>query len=228
MYLSALSVSRPWASRKAAGPAPQSPPATSAPLATHRSWKLSPGCSSNQSNKRGSPRRQSNSNADRFSPELGRAPSSSTSARPKVASGHVRAAGRGGYFAMSAAFVLDGRTVRKRAGPDGEETSVPGPARGRRRWSPGGPFEQHVERLLAVAGSRRWHSALGGLADLLAIVGEHPADDVFLARGQVHLRRRKPGMAEHPLHICQGQCRVFGHAVGSRVAQRVQRRRSPR
>ena len=58
-------------------------------------------------------------------------------------------------------------------------------------------------------------------------MGQDPADHFFLARREVNLGRRELGMPENELHVGERQRRVLGHPVGSRVTQRVQRRRRP-
>ena len=55
-------------------------------------------------------------------------------------------------------------------------------------------------------------------------MGQHPADHVFLARGQVNLSGGQPRMTEHKLHVAEGKGRVLSHPVGRGVTQRMQRR----
>ena len=121
----------------------------------------------------------------------------------------------GGKRAASAAP----RLLRSRSG-----AAWPRGQQGAGRRSPG---PCRTARPASLAGSRAPGPApsLSSLADLLGMMGQDPADHVFLAGRQVDLRRGEPGMTEHELHVGQRQRRILGHPVGRRVPQRVQRRR---
>src|SRR6185437_10015573 len=55
--------------------------------------------------------------------------------------------------------------------------------------------EQHIQALGPVTRRRGRPDPLPGLTDLLAMVGQYPADHVLLARRQIQLRGRQQRMA---------------------------------
>ena len=56
------------------------------------------------------------------------------------------------------------------------------------------------------------------------VVGQYPADHVFLARCQIQLRGGQQRMTQDQLHVGERKSRVLGHPVGRGMPQRVQRR----
>src|SRR5713101_7197525 len=95
--------------------------------------------------------------------------------------------------------------------PAGRDSARPAAARRSRKRgrlacrpgprSPGIPAEQHVHRLRPVAGRRNRRPPLSGLADLLRVMGQDPADHVFLAGRRVNLRGREPCMPKYGLDV---------------------------
>ena len=162
---------------------PATGPAASAPLASHRSCQLLPGWSSSQSSNAsargalllaaGCPARTADRSAGR-APVRGR-----RSGRPAPVPGAnkpdascPRCAGRAGT-AVSAA---------------GPPVTAPRPRTARPAPGP-------------VAGCRSRTCACGCLPGLLGVVGQNPADHVFLAGRQVDLSRRELGVPEYELHV---------------------------
>ena len=93
---------------------------------------------------------------------------------------------------------------QRRPGAAGGLGSGVRPARRPGPRSPGIPAEQHVHRLRPVARGRDRRLPRSGLADLLGMMGQDPADHVFLTGRQVDLRSREPGMPEDGLHSVSG------------------------
>ena len=186
-------------------------PAVSAPLASHRSCQLSPGWSSSQSSSDVSPSARSfcaPALSDTNGAQVSR---SSASSRFAVVAGQPAVTGRAREPGTHA---REGKRGRGTAAASCSWTRVTTP-----RSRTGRPAPR------AGSQGRSRTRPPGRLPGLLSVVGQHPADHFLLARRQVDLGRRELGMAENELHVGERQGRVLGHPVGSRMTQRMQRRR---